>query len=53
MCHVLNIYFTFRMTKLVKLEFVIMDVSENNYLSSVIDAELHLSANGLEVNIDL
>ncbi|XP_017253784.2 uncharacterized protein LOC108223854 [Daucus carota subsp. sativus] len=40
------------MTNLAKLEFVALDVSGNNYLSWVLDAELHLSANGLKDTID-
>ncbi|XP_074346405.1 uncharacterized protein LOC141685187 [Apium graveolens] len=41
------------MANLAKLEFVVLDVSVNNYLSWVLDAELHLSANGLKDTIDL
>ncbi|XP_074352351.1 uncharacterized protein LOC141691514 [Apium graveolens] len=40
------------MANLPKLEFVALDVSGNNYLSWVLDAELHLSANGLKDTID-
>nr|XP_017250883.1 PREDICTED: uncharacterized protein LOC108221520 [Daucus carota subsp. sativus] len=40
------------MANLAKLEFVALDVSGNNYLSWVLDAELHLSANGLKDTID-
>ncbi|XP_074348940.1 uncharacterized protein LOC141687528 [Apium graveolens] len=40
------------MANLEKLEFVALDVSGNNYLSWVLDAELHLSANGLKDTID-
>ncbi|XP_074327463.1 uncharacterized protein LOC141665376 [Apium graveolens] len=40
------------MTNLAKLEFVALDVSGNKYLSWVLDAELHLSANGLKDTID-
>ncbi|XP_074346431.1 uncharacterized protein LOC141685215 [Apium graveolens] len=36
------------MANLAKSEFVALDVSGNNYLSWVLDAELHLSANGLK-----
>ena len=35
------------MTNLVKLEFVALDVSGNNYLSWFLDVILHLSANSL------
>ncbi|XP_074359585.1 uncharacterized protein LOC141699074 [Apium graveolens] len=40
------------MANLAKLEFVTLDVSGNNYLSWVLDAELYLSANGLKDTID-
>ncbi|XP_074352168.1 uncharacterized protein LOC141691337 [Apium graveolens] len=40
------------MANLAKLEFVVLDVSGNNYLSWVLDAELHLSANSLKDTID-
>ena len=40
------------MTNLVKLEFVALDVSENNYLSWFLDMILHLSANSLKDTID-
>ncbi|XP_074373730.1 uncharacterized protein LOC141714088 [Apium graveolens] len=40
------------MANLAKLEFVALDVSGNNYLSWVLDAKLHLSANGLKDTID-
>ncbi|XP_074328489.1 uncharacterized protein LOC141666401 [Apium graveolens] len=40
------------MTNLAKLEFVALDISGNNYFSWVLDAELHLSANGLKDTID-
>ncbi|XP_074337096.1 uncharacterized protein LOC141674274 [Apium graveolens] len=40
------------MANLAKLEFVALDVSGNNYFSWVLDAELHLSANGLKDTID-
>ncbi|XP_074359905.1 uncharacterized protein LOC141700028 [Apium graveolens] len=36
------------MANLAKLEFVALDISGNNYVSWVFDAELHLSANGLK-----
>ncbi|KAK4268714.1 hypothetical protein QN277_025328 [Acacia crassicarpa] len=35
-------------TSLVKLEFVALDISGKNYLSWVLDAEIHLNALGLE-----
>ena len=41
------------MTNLVKLEFVALDVSGNNYLSWLLDVILHLSANSLQDIIDL
>ncbi|XP_074356098.1 uncharacterized protein LOC141695780 [Apium graveolens] len=40
------------MANLAKLEFVPLDVSRDNYLSWVVDAELHLSANGLKYTIE-
>lgn len=40
------------MANLAKLEFVALDVSGDNYLSWVLDAELHLSAKGLEDTIE-
>ena len=40
------------MVNLAKLEFVALDISGNNYLSWVLDAELYLSANGLKDTID-
>ena len=40
------------MANLAKLEFVALDVSGDNYLSWVVDAELHLSANGLKDTIE-
>ncbi|KAL8133213.1 hypothetical protein AgCh_008610 [Apium graveolens] len=42
-----------KMANLAKLEFVVLDVSGNNYLSWVLDVELYLSANGLKDTIDL
>ncbi|XP_004234725.1 uncharacterized protein [Solanum lycopersicum] len=39
------------MSKLSKLEFVALDLSGNNYLSWVLDAEIHLDARGLGVTI--
>ncbi|XP_074337488.1 uncharacterized protein LOC141674682 [Apium graveolens] len=47
-----NQKFSGRMANLAKLEFVALDVSGNKYLSWVLDAELHLSANGLKHTID-
>ncbi|XP_074342066.1 uncharacterized protein LOC141679469 [Apium graveolens] len=47
-----NQNFSVRMANLTKLEFVALDVSGNNCLSWVLDAELHLSANGLKDIID-
>ncbi|KAK4719669.1 hypothetical protein R3W88_018007 [Solanum pinnatisectum] len=35
------------MSNLSKLEFVTLDIFEKNYLSWVLDAEIHLTANGL------
>ena len=35
------------MANLAKLEFVALDITGNNYLSWVLDAEIHLDANGL------
>ncbi|XP_021758379.1 uncharacterized protein LOC110723336 [Chenopodium quinoa] len=35
------------MSNLAKLEFVALDITRNNYLSWVLDAEIHLDANGL------
>ena len=54
-CHVLYIYFTFRLTNLVKLDFVSLDtyVSGNNYLSWSLDVILHLSPSSLKDTIDL
>ncbi|XP_074328481.1 uncharacterized protein LOC141666390 [Apium graveolens] len=43
---------TVKMTNLAKLEFVALDVSGDNYLSWVVNAELHLSANGLKDTIE-
>ncbi|XP_016574224.1 uncharacterized protein LOC107871880 [Capsicum annuum] len=39
------------MSNLSKLEFVILDISEKNYLSWVVDAKIHLAAKGLSANI--
>ncbi|CAN0925179.1 hypothetical protein LINGRAHAP2_LOCUS34611, partial [Linum grandiflorum] len=36
-----------RMSNIAKLEFVALDVSGKNYLSWILDAEIHLQANGL------
>ncbi|XP_074362946.1 uncharacterized protein LOC141703288 [Apium graveolens] len=41
-----------KMANLAKLEFLALDVSGDNYLSWVVDAELHLSANGLKDTIE-
>ena len=35
------------MSNLGKLEFVALDITRNNYLSWVLDAEIHLDAKGL------
>ncbi|KAI5338226.1 hypothetical protein L3X38_017497 [Prunus dulcis] len=35
------------MANLAKLEFAALDLSEDNYLSWVLDAKIHLRANGL------
>ena len=35
------------MSNLAKLDFVALDISGKNYLSWVLDAEIHLDANGL------
>ncbi|GKB39879.1 hypothetical protein Tco_0884821, partial [Tanacetum coccineum] len=35
------------MSNLVKLEFLALDISGQNYLSWVVDAEIYLAANGL------
>nr|GEZ88327.1 hypothetical protein [Tanacetum cinerariifolium] len=35
------------MTNLVKLEFLALDISGQNYMSRVLDAEIYLTANGL------
>ncbi|XP_015159346.1 uncharacterized protein [Solanum tuberosum] len=39
------------MSNLSKLEFVALDISGNNYLSWVLDAEIHLDAKGLGATI--
>ena len=39
------------MSNLSKLEFVALDISENNYFSWVLDAEIHLDARGLGATI--
>ena len=39
------------MSNLAKLEFVVLDISANNYLSWVLDAEIHLDAMNLENTI--
>ena len=35
------------MSNLTKLEFVVLDISGNNYLSWILDAEIHLDASNL------
>ena len=35
------------MSNLVKFEFVALDITRKNYLSWVLDIEIHLDANGL------
>ncbi|KAK8627850.1 hypothetical protein V6N13_135448 [Hibiscus sabdariffa] len=35
------------MTNLAKIEFAALDISGKNYLSWILDAEIHLDANGL------
>ena len=35
------------MSNLAKLKFVVLDISGNNYLSCVLDAEIHLDAMNL------
>ena len=37
------------MSNLAKLEFVALDILGNNYLSWVLDAEIHLDAMNLEI----
>ena len=39
------------MSNLSKLEFVALDISGKNYLSWVLDAEIHLAAKGLDATI--
>ena len=39
------------MSNLTKLEFVTLDISGKNYLSWIIDAEIHLNAMNLEATI--
>ncbi|WJZ84982.1 hypothetical protein VitviT2T_004553 [Vitis vinifera] len=39
------------MSNITKLEFVALDISENNYLSWILDAELHLDAMNLRATI--
>ncbi|XP_047260558.1 uncharacterized protein LOC124893710 [Capsicum annuum] len=41
------------MSNLSKLEFVALDISKKNYLSWVLDAEIHLAAKGLSATITL
>ena len=39
------------MSNLSKLEFVALDISGKNYLTWVLDAEIHLAAKGLDGTI--
>ena len=39
------------MSNLTKLEFVALDISGNNYLSWILDAEIHLDASNLRETI--
>ena len=39
------------MSNLVKLEFIALDILGNNYLSWILDAEIHLDASNLEETI--
>ena len=39
------------MSNLTKLEFVALDISGNNYLSWILDVELHFDASNLGENI--
>jgi hypothetical protein len=39
------------MTNLTKLEFVALDISDKNYLSWTLDAEIHLTVNNLRDTI--
>ena len=39
------------MSNLAKLEFVALDITGKNYLSWMLDAEIHLNAHGLEDTI--
>ena len=39
------------MSNLTKLEFVTLDISGNNYLSYILDVELHFDASNLGENI--
>ncbi|XP_047267630.1 uncharacterized protein LOC124898052 [Capsicum annuum] len=41
------------MSNLSKLEFVALDISEKNYLSWILDFEIHLAAKGLNATISL
>lgn len=40
------------MSNITKFEFVILDVYDNNYLSWIIDVEIHLDAMNLENTIN-
>jgi len=42
-----NIYFILSMSNIAKLEFTALDISGKNYLSWILDAEIHLDAKGL------
>ena len=39
------------MSNIIKLEFVALDVTGKNYLSWVLDVDIHLAVNGFEVTI--
>ncbi|KAL4352680.1 hypothetical protein GQ457_06G007630 [Hibiscus cannabinus] len=39
------------MTNLAKIKFAALDISGNNYLSWILDVEIHLDANGLRNTI--
>ena len=39
------------MSNLTKLEFVVLDITENNYLSWIFDVEIHLDEMNLEAGI--
>jgi hypothetical protein len=44
---ILDIFLSKIMSNLTKLEFVALDVSDNNYSSWILDAEIHLEAMNL------